>query len=369
MAAQFLSTVTMGGIAVKTPVHVVNPAFVFSGAGPQWWAMGQELFEREAAFARAAEQCDALFQRVAGWSILAEMSAPEDQSLVRSAHIAAPANFLLQASLVALWRDYGVEPAAAVGHSSGEIAAAYSAGALSLPDAVRISYRFGQLHAKRVRKGAMLAVRMNPTQACHLLVANGLYASVAAVNGPTSVTLAGEAGELTQVALRLSAERVFHRFLQVDVPYHSPYVEPMQAELRDCLADLRTQEPAIPLYSTVTGRLATRQPWNAEYWCGNVREPVRFEDAVGSMIADGHRHFLEVGAHPVLASAITECLAERGVEGTVLASLRRGEPERASLRATLGNLHAAEHESLPGSSPYPQTRRSRDTAAALLSWR
>jgi acyl transferase domain-containing protein len=323
---------------MRTAVGRVKPVFVFSGAGPQWWGMGQELLEREPVFARVAEECDAIFQRVAGWSILAEMSAPEDQSLVTSAHIAPSANFILQAALSALWRDEGIEPAAAVGHSSGEIAAAYLAGVLGLADAIRISYRFGQSHAKRIGQGAMLAVGMSSEEARRVLAANGGRVSVAAVNSPSAVTLAGGSAELERIAAKLTARKVFNRFLRVDVAYHSPDVEPAKAELRARLCDLRSGSPSFPLYSTVTGRLAGKQPWNAGYWCDNVRETVLFENAVASMIRDGHRVFLEVGAHPVLSAAVGDCLAAQGVQGTVLASLRRGQPERATFLAALDAL-------------------------------
>jgi acyl transferase domain-containing protein len=263
----------------------------------------------------------------------------------------------MQASLVSLWRDHGIEPAAAVGHSSGEVTAAYVAGVLALDDAIRISYRLGAVHRRCVGNGTMLAVGLNVRQARRLLAASGSRVAVAAVNAPSSVTLAGEAEELRRIAAKLESENVFCRFLRVDVAYHSPQVEPVQKALRSLLQDLRITRPSIPLYSTVTGRLAERRPWDADYWCSNLRQTVLFEKAVDSMIGAGHRLFVELGAHPVLSPAIRECLVARGVDGTALASMRRGEPERATFFAALDTLLAMEGASVPaGSAPAQRAR-------------
>lgn len=319
-----------------------KPVFVFTGMGPQWWAMGQELLEHEPVFRKTAEQCDAIFQRLAGWSILAEMSANEDQSQITSAHLAQPANFILQAGLTALWREWGVEPAAAIGHSQGEVAAAYAAGVLDLQDAVRVSYHLGRLLKGRASKGAMLAVGLNQKQLQGVL-ASDERVCIAAVNSPSAVTLAGEPAALEQIASRLTAQKIFNRFLHVDVAYHSHHMEPLKSELRKALKDLRVHAPAIPLYSTVTGRRAGEELHSPEYWCDNAREPVQFETAIVRLIQAGHRVFLQIGPHPVLSKSTEECLLQQGVTGTVLGSLRRGQPERKTLLQAREALHRTRH--------------------------
>jgi acyl transferase domain-containing protein len=324
-----------------------KPVFVFTGMGPLWWAMGQELLEHEPVFRKTAEKCDAIFQRLAGWSILAEMSANEDQSQITSAHLAQPANFILQAGLTALWRDWGVEPAATIGHSQGEVAAAYAAGVLDLPDAVRISYHLGRLLKRRVSKGAMLAVGLSKERLQSVLASDLERVCIAAVNSPSAVTLAGDPAALDQIASRLNAERIFNRFLHVDVAYHSHHMEPLKSELREALKGLRIQAPVIPLYSTVTGRRAGEELHSPEYWCDNTREPVLFETAIGRLIQAGHRVFLQIGPHPVLSKSTEECLAQQGVTGTVLGSLRRGQPERKTLLEAREALHRTRHAAEP----------------------
>jgi len=308
-----------------------KPVLVFTGMGPQWWAMGQELLEHEPVFRKTAEKCDLLFQRMAGWSILAEMSANEFQSQITSAHLAAPANFILQAALTALWRDWDVQPAATVGHSLGEVGAAYAAGALDLESAMRVTYHLGRSLKQRIGTGAMLAVGLSEKRLRGLFAKELDGLCVAAINSPSAVTLAGEPAALEPIAARLNAQNVFNRFLHVDVAYHSHHMEPLRQELRAALKDLRVQAPAIPLYSTVTGRLVGEELQRPEYWCDNARQPVLFEAAVGNMIAAGHRVFLQVGPHPVLSKSIEECLDDHGAKGTVLASLRRGQPELNTL--------------------------------------
>jgi len=318
----------------------IRPVFAFTGIGPQWWAMGHQLLAQEPTFRRVAEQCDALFQRFSGWSIIAEMSADESQSLIDSAHIAHPANFLLQAGLTALWRERGVEPAAIVGHSSGEVAAAYAAGVLSLKDGMRLTYDLSRLVKKRVPQGRMLAVALNAGDALKMLREHDEHVCIAAVNSPSAVTLAGEAKPLERIAARMDAQGIFNRFLRVDVAYHSEYIEALGPELLEAAQTIQLRTPAVPFYSTVVGRAAGEELVHPEYWCANTRRPVLFEQAMDSLIDDGHRVFVEVGPHPVLATSIKECLAERGVHGTVVTSLRRGEPERRTLFEAHAILHA-----------------------------
>ena len=320
-----------------------KPVFVFTGMGPQWWAMGHELLEQEPVFRKTAEKCDLLFQRMAGWSILAEMSANEFQSQITSAHLAAPANFILQAALTALWRDLDVQPAATVGHSLGEVGAAYAAGALDLESAMRVTYHLGRSLPQRVGTGAMLAVGLSekPLRSRFADELDGI--SIAAVNSPSAITLAGERAALEAIATRLTAERIFNRFLHVDVAYHSHHMEPLRQELRATLKHLRVQAPTIPLYSTVTGRLVGEELRRPEYWGDNARLPVLFEAAASNMIAAGHRVFLQVGPHPVLSKSIEECLEDRGTKGTVLASLRRGQPELNTLLQAREALRCTSH--------------------------
>jgi len=152
----------------------------------------------------------------------------------------------------------------------------------------------------------MLATGLGLQDARAVLAAREQLVSVGAINSPGAVTLSGDAATLNEISKELEEKGIFSRFLEVEVPYHSPHMEALKVEMRDVLRDLRPRNPSVRLYSTVTGRLVDGATHNAEYWCNNMREPVLFADAVSSILAHGYAGFLEVGPHPVLANSIKE---------------------------------------------------------------
>ena len=326
-----------GGIPGNQP----KPVFVFSGMGPQGWAMGQQLLREEPVFRRMAANCDEIFESVAGWSILAEMGVSESRSRMREPQIAQPANFVLQVALSALWRTWGVEPAAIVGHSVGEVAAAYVSGALTLEDAIRVSYHRSRLQQTTAGAGGMLAVGVPADTARAMIADMASHISIAALNAPNSVTLSGDPEALQQLDAKLKEQKVFSRMLQVDVAYHSHQMEKLESHLRESLRGLCSHSHKLPLYSTVTGRLVQEECLDESYWYRNIRWPVLFRDAVDHLSEDGHSLFLEIGPHPVLSPAINECLSQRGIAGRTLSSLRRDEPESLSLLTSLGSLYTS----------------------------
>jgi acyl transferase domain-containing protein/NAD(P)-dependent dehydrogenase (short-subunit alcohol dehydrogenase family)/acyl carrier protein len=318
-----------------------KPVFVFSGIGPQWWGMGRELLAMDGAFARTAEEIDSLFVEIAGWSILDELRKPESESRIQRTEYAQPANFLIQVGLVAELAALGVEPAAIVGHSVGEVSAAFVSGALSLRDALLVSYHRARLQATRDGTGGMLAVGLPETEvALRLSEGGGPDVVVAAVNSPDSVTLAGPLPAIEQLYRGLAAE-VFVRRLQVTVPYHSPLMDPILDDLVKDLADIQPLRPQRPLYSTVTGQQVTLPEWGTQYWRANVRRPVRFGDTIETLIDEGHRVFLEVGPHPVLSGNIRAILAGKAESGAAVATLKRGESDHDRLLDTIQELYRA----------------------------
>ncbi len=362
-------TVASGVAAGASERKGQRPVFVFSGMGPQWWAMGRGLLRDEPVFRDFAERCDALFSALAGWSVLAEMTRDEADSRVTETQIAQPANFIVQAGLAALWRSWGVEPAAVIGHSVGEVSAAYISGALSLEDAVRVSYHRSRVQKKAAGQGTMLAVELSEADAAPFLLAHHGAVSLAAANGPTSLTLAGDEANLQAIADALTEKGVFNRFLQVEMAYHSPYMEPLKAELQEVLADLRPRVPKVPVVSTVTGHLCDGTEFDAAYWCRNIRDPVYFARGMSQLIQLGHILFLEVGPHPVLATAIRQCLGHHGAGGQVLMSLRRNAPEQSTMLDSLAELYVGgspvDWAGLSGPdgryTPMPAYRWQRDT--------
>ncbi len=318
-----------------------RPVFVFSGQGPQWWGMGREVMRQEKLFRERLKECDELFRELGSWSLIEELSRDEKSSRLQQTEIAQPAIFSLQVALAALWASWGVKPAAVVGHSVGEVAAAQVAGIMTLREAARVIFHRGRCMNSAPDTGRMLAAGLDARQAEEFAESFRDEVAVAAFNGPNSVTFSGEASALEEIARTLDVRGVFNRFLQVKYAFHSPQMDAVKDELLSALGELETSPGYVNLFSTVTGALADGRDLTADYWWRNVREPVRFSAAISALSLRGHSLFLELGAHPVLSAAISETLAHRAVTGKAFCSLRRHEPELATMLANLGALHVA----------------------------
>ncbi|MER5642524.1 amino acid adenylation domain-containing protein [Kitasatospora sp. NPDC002227] len=312
-------------------------AWVFTGMGPQRWAMGRELQESEPVYREAVEACDREIRRQAGWSLLDELARGEAESRMAETWLAQPANFAVQVGLAALWRSRGVHPDAIVGHSTGEVAAFHEAGVYDLAQAVRVVLHRSRLQHRLAGTGTMLAVGLAEAAAERRSRPYRDRVSLAAVNGPSAVTLAGEADALRELAEELRQEQVFAKFLDVEVPYHSVRMDPIREELLAALASLEPAEARVPLYLTAAEARARGPELDAAYWWRNVRHPVRFRAAIERMARDGHTLFLELGPHPVLGHAIRECLDSAEVR--TLASVRRHQNEPEHIARTLAELH------------------------------
>ena len=314
-------------------------AFVCSGQGPQWWGMGRQLLAQEPVFRAVIEQCDALVKKLGGWSLLQELTAAEGESRLQETAIAQPAIFAIQVALAALWESWGIVPDAVVGHSVGEVAAGYIAGVLSLEDAVRVIFHRGRCMDFAPGQGKMLAVGVPLEEAKRLLQPFGDRVGIAAINGPSSLTLSGDAEPLQEIADQLQQRDVFCRFLQVQYAFHSYQMDPVKEPLLESLNGLCPAPARLPLFSTVTGQRVAGPEWGADYWWQNVRQSVRFTDAVDRLLETNHLTYVELSPHPVLAGAVTECLAQRGHKGKAVPSLRRQEEERATMLRSLAALY------------------------------
>ncbi len=323
----------------RRPAGQRRLVWVFTGMGPQWWAMGRQLFASEPVYREAIEACDREIQAQAGWSLVDALHADEAGSQMAETWLAQPANFALQIGLAALWRSYGVRPDAIVGHSTGEIAAFYEAGVYSLADAVTVVVHRSRLQQRLVGTGTMLAVSLPEAEIAKRAEEYDDRISLAAINSPAGVTLAGDEDALVDLAERLQAEDVFAKLLTVRVPYHSARMDLIKDELLSSLSGLTPRSTRVPLYLTGREGLAAGAELDADYWWDNVRCSVRFRSAIDRIIDDGYGLFLEIGPHPVLARAIQECLDDRGAEGRTVASIRRQEDEPARFTASLATLH------------------------------
>ncbi len=316
----------------SSPPRVV---FVFPGQGSQWLGMGRGLLAAASAapvFRAALRDCDALIQEETGFSVLAELAADPTGSRLGEIGIVQPVIFAIQVALAAVWRAWGVTPAAVVGHSMGEVAAAHVAGMLSLRDAVRVICRRSRLLTGQRGKGAMAVVELTMGEAEAALAGFAGRLDVAASNGPRSTVISGDPQAVDELVARLSAQGTFCRPIKVDVASHSPQMDPLLDELGALLADVRPRPGHLALRSTVTGTELAGPELDAAYWVRNLRAPVRFSEAVRALIEREHAIFLELSPHPILLPSIEENLRELGERGR-RAGLAAPERGRAGVDA------------------------------------
>ncbi len=332
--------VVIGTQAAEAPSGLV---FVYTGMGPQWWAMGQELIRTQPIVSDTIDEIDAFFVGLSGWSLREAMLAPESSSRMERTELAQPANFALQVALTRLWESYGIKPTAVIGHSVGEVVSAYVAGVYSLEEAVLVSYHRSRLQQTTAGLGSMLAVGLPESEAEKLLVhAPGV--SVAAINSFSAVTLSGDTAQLKEIAAELEKRGVFNKFLRVEVAYHSPQMDPLKESLLEALSTLAPKPALLPLFSTAYGLIVPSSDWSAEYWWHNVRQPVRFAAAMQNLFGQGYANFLEIGPHPVLGNSIKECAAHLERKVRCFTSLRRAEPELPRLLLTAAELYCAGYQ-------------------------
>lgn len=306
-------------------------AFLYSGMGAQTRQAGRELMEREPVFRQAFEECAAAYSRVAPLSLMDPL--PADR--LDEPQFAQPLQFAVQVALTKLLGSWGIAPSAVLGHSVGEIAAAHACGALSLDEAATVVYHRSRLLNRLHGSGRMAAVPLPPAELEKLLAGQGGAVMISACNSPLSAVVAGGDGPVTEFIEGLRASGINCRYLQVRTPYHSPLVTPLQDELRSALRSIAPKRSSIPMASTVTGEYIDGEDLDARYWSRNMREPVLFAAGLATLGRSGHSLLVEIGAHPVLAAPASECLPS----AAIVASLRRGEPERLSMLRSVGRLY------------------------------
>ena len=312
--------------------------FVYSGMGPQWWAMARELLEQEEIFRTAVEDCDRLFQNESGWSILSALLEDEQSSMMAKTEVAQPANFVVQYALTRLLEHYGITPDAVIGHSVGEVTSTCVSGALTLAEAIKVSFQRSRLQATTAGQGGMLAAAISEQDGARILQ-NYPAVSIGAVNGPASITLSGDEEQLQSIAESLQKENIFNRALTVEVAYHSQQMDMIKEELLQELAQLAPSSTAIDLYSTVTGGLIDGNAIDNDYWWNNVRQPVKFYQGITSLIESGHKTFLEIGPHPVLSHSIREIASGMHEQIQITPTLNRKTPDYDSMFGALGQLY------------------------------
>jgi polyketide synthase 7 len=312
--------------------------FVFPGQGLEWLGMGLELAECYPVFAGGLRDCDEAFRAHVDWSLL-DVLRGEGPGLDR-VDVVQPALFAVMVSLARLWRSFGVTPDAVVGHSQGEVAAACVSGALSLPDAAAVVALRGRALRAMIGHGGMLFVVLSRDEVLRRLEPWRGRLSVAAVNGPAAVTVAGDVDALGEFSVALSKEGAWRWIVPgVDFAAHSTQVESLREELLTALAGVRHRRAEVAFYSTVTGGRVDTAGLGAEYWYSNLRRPVDLLTAVRGLIGDGHRTFVECSAHPALVANVEEIAEHAGAQVTAVGSLRRDDGGASRILTSLADAY------------------------------
>jgi acyl transferase domain-containing protein/Zn-dependent alcohol dehydrogenase/acyl carrier protein len=304
--------------------------FVFPGQGSQWVGMARELLASCPVFAERMSECDAALAEFVDWSL---PDALGDAAALARVEVVQPVLWALMVSLAAVWRSFGVEPGAVIGHSQGEIAAACVAGALSLRDGARVVALRAAAVGTLAGRGGMVAVPLGAAEAARYAERFGV--SVAAVNGPASTVVSGAPAELDRMFEELVADGVKPRRIPVNYASHSAAVESLHAELLRELEPVVATDGGIPFFSTVTGQRFDPAGLDAGYWYTNLRNTVRFQDAVESALEAGFGAFVEVSPHPVMTMALSETVGDAVVVG----SLRRNEGGPDRFLRSVAELH------------------------------
>ncbi|ADI13133.1 putative type I polyketide synthase WcbR [Streptomyces bingchenggensis BCW-1] len=317
-------------------------AFVFSGNGSQWAGMGADLFAHHPDFRQEIERVDAALAPHLDWSMAEVFATPPEAWRLAETETAQPMLFAVQAGLTAVLRGQGIEPAMVVGHSVGEVAAAYCSGAYTLAQAARVVAARSRAQGRTAGRGRMAAIGLPAEQALAELARQSGPLELAGVNSPQDVTVAGESAALAAFESELRGRGVFCRDLGLDYAFHSKAMDDLREELTTTLADLAPGPVAVPFYSTVTGQRVRGADLDADYWWQNVRLPVRFDAAIRRVVDDGAGLLVEIGPHPVLRTYLRRIAATRPTLTTVvLPTLRRAQDGPQAVATTLASSIAA----------------------------
>ncbi|KUJ66293.1 hypothetical protein ACZ90_38470 [Streptomyces albus subsp. albus] len=312
-----------------------KPVLVFPGQGSQWLGMGAELWDASPVFRTELLACARALEPYVDWPVVDVVRGAAGAEPLDRVDVVQPALWAVMVSLAAVWRSMGVRPAAVVGHSQGEIAAACVAGALSREDAARAVALRSRALTALAGSGGMVSLALPVERVRERLDRWTGRISVAAVNGPASVVVAGDRDALAELVESCAADELSTWWLPVDYASHSTHVERVREELLAALEPIRPRPARVPLLSTVTGEYLSGPELGAEYWYRNLRRTVEFQGVVASLVASGHRAFIEVSPHPVLTFGVQEMVDAVATDAVVVGTLRRDEGGLGRLTASL----------------------------------
>ncbi|WP_078871673.1 type I polyketide synthase [Streptomyces caatingaensis] len=314
-------------------------AFVFSGQGNQWPGMGRGLLEDEPVAARLLEECDEILGKLTGWSLLDRLASDGEAAGLDDPGVLQPVLVSVQLAVAKVLEGWGIRPDHCVGHSLGEVAAAAATGALSIEEALFLAVTRGELMREAVDSGRTALLGLAADDVRRLTSGVGDAIDIAAWNAPRTTLVAGPGAVVEKLVAQAAADGAFARVLPGTTAFHSRHVEPLRDRMADLVRDLVPQEAAVDLVSTVTGGPVTGSALDGVYWGRNLREPVRFTQAVRHLIDSGCHTFVEIGAHPTLTPAVLETATHAGADVVAVPTLRRDAAERPALLHTAAALY------------------------------
>ena len=341
----------------------IRTAFVYSGNGSQWVGMGSDLLKANACFRAAIERVDAIFAPLAGWSIADYLAKPAADWALERTEVAQPLLFAMQIGMTELLRAEGVEPEAATGHSVGEVAAAWASGALTLEDAVTVIYERSLLQGRMAGSGTMAAVKLPEARLKELLAAYP-GVEIAGYNAPDNYTLSGDPEGIEHLRTVIKSEGGLCKILGIPYAFHSSRMAPLEGDVRRTLGGLSPKTSRALFVSSVDGKVTEGEKLTADYWWRNIREAVRFESAVETLLELGVDRFVEVGPHGILTGYVRAIAKTKSVDAKTLFVMRREDAASAWGRSAATVAAAWPHAALLAAWPAV----SRDRTLPRYRW-
>jgi len=315
-----------------------NISFVFTGQGSEWLRMGEQLYDQNQTFRETVQQCDRVFFQYAGWSIIEELFADEENSRLIYTEVVQPLIFTIQVSLARLWISLGITPSSTIGHSVGEVCAYHIAGAITLEEALFLVYHRGQSMKSTIGDGKMLALRASMDFAKQLVSEyDGI--ELAAHNGPKSIVLSGDNEIIKTVKEKCIEHDIKAKIINHNYAFHSNKMNSIMNEFSNSIKKITFKETDIPVFSTTTGKKANGEMLTTQYWANNVRGTVRFSESIQSSCQYGMNTFIEIGPHQVLARDILENAEDYSKKVLTLPSMRKNKDEKLTFSESLSVLY------------------------------